>query len=162
FQLAYTPPNYSTISKKVKGTVSTLSTLETSAAATPEVASISAARQALEELDAAGDRDKPANEIGMGTIQNAVTTLNAIPSATLGAIGKATIGALATFASHSHPDLKQKAEAWLRGRLPVFIYFEDYGRLKTRIHLPDFIAKQQNAPKDPEEQMLHRTQVALF
>jgi hypothetical protein len=162
-KLAYTPASYGTVSSQVKGTITALKTLEgTTQPAPPEAAPISAARQALEELDLAGEPDKPATSIATATIENATNTLNAVPKEKLGDLGKATVVALATFVSHSQPDLTRKAEEWLNARLPIFIYFEDYGRLKTRIHLPTFIAQQASPPKDPEEQMLHRTQVALF
>jgi len=163
-QLAYNPPSYSVIDSAIKGTISALTTLETSAPQSEpaELALISSARQALGELDVAGDPDKSGTKIPAATIQKAVTALKAVPSAKLGDLGKGTIDALEAFLSHSQPDLKSKAEEWLKARLPIFIYFEDYGRLKTRIHLPTFIAKQKTPPKDPEDQMLHRTQVAMF
>src|SRR5437667_4078619 len=165
-QLAYTPASYSTIATRVKGTIAALTALETSTSATqpasPELALISVARQALEAMDAAGDPEKAATAIPTATIQKAINALKAVPPVKLGDLSKDTTDALVTFASQSQPDLTAKAEAWLKTRHPIFIYFEDYGRLKTRIHLPDFIAKQANAPRDPEEQMLHRTQAALF
>lgn len=162
-QLVYTPASYVTVGSRVKGTIGALRTLEgITEPVPPELASISAARQGLEELDLAGDPDRPAIEIPTATIQNAINVLRAVPEDKLGDLGKGTAEALVTFASHSQPDLKAKTEEWLTTRLPIFIYFEDYGRLKTRIHLPTFVAQQANPPKDPEEQMLHRTQVALF
>lgn len=144
----------------MQGTISALKTLEDSAQ--PAEPQLAAARQALEELSAAGDPDKPATEIPTATIEKATNALRAVSKDKLGNVGTGTVDALPAFASHSQPDLEKKAKDWLAARLPIFIYFEDYGRLKTRIHLPDFIAKQQTPPKDPEEQMLHRTQVALF
>jgi hypothetical protein len=162
-ELAYTPASYSGVDARVKGTIGALKTLEgPTQPVPPELAPIAAARQGLEQLDAAGDPDKAATAIPTATIETAINALKAVPKDKLGDLGKGTIEALVSFASHSQPDLKKKAEEWLIARLPIFIYFEDYGRLKTRIHLPDYIAKQQTAPKDPEEQMLHRTQVALF
>jgi hypothetical protein len=162
-ELEYTPANYGTVATRIKGTIGALKTLEGAAEPTsPELAAISAAHQGLEELDAVGDPDKPATAIPTTAIQKAIDALKAVPKDKLGDLAKGTITELVAFASHSKPDLKGKAEAWLVARLPIFIYFEDYGRLKTRIHLPDYIAKQQTAPKDPEEQMLHRTQGALF
>ena len=113
-------------------------------------------------MNFAGNPDKAATEIPTATIEKAINALRAVPKEKLGNLGTGTVDALAAFASHSQPDLGKKAEEWLTARLPIFIYFEDYGRLKTRIHLPEFIAKQQSPPKDSEEQMLHRTQVALF
>jgi len=162
-ELAYTPASYGTIGARVKGTIAALQTLEgATQPIPPELAPIAAARQGLEQLDSAGDPDKPATAIPTATIQNAINALNGVPKDKLGDLGKGTAEALATFVSHSQPDLKAKAQEWLKARLPIFIYFEDYGRLRTRIHLPMFVAQQANLPKDPEEQMLHRTQLALF
>ncbi len=161
--LAYTPANYDTVGTRVKGTIGALRALEDpTQPAVPALAPVLSARTALEELDAAGDPDKPATVIPTATIEKAINALKAVPTDKLGDLAKGTLDALVTFASHSQPDLNKKVEEWLTARLPIFIYFEDYGRLKTRIHLPDYIAKQQTPPKDPEEQMLHRTQVALF
>jgi AAA domain, putative AbiEii toxin, Type IV TA system/AAA ATPase domain len=162
-ELAYTPPRYSSVNASVKGTIGALKALQGSAQpAPPELAAVSAALQKLEELDAGGNADKLATEIPTAMIENAINALNAVPKDKLGDVGKATSAALMTFAFHSKPDLKAKVEGWLTARLPIFIYFEDYGRLKTRIHLPEYIAKQQTPPTDTEGQMLHRTQTALF
>ena len=50
------------------------------------------------------------------------------------------------------------ARKWVTDNLPVFIYFDDYGQLRTRIHLPTYLrlVKEQNL--EPEV----RTQRALF
>lgn len=162
-ELSYTPAGYNSVAERVKSTIGALKTLEgATQPAPPELATISVARQGLEELDAAGAPDRPANAFLTAIIEKAINALNAVPKDKLGDLRKGTIEALAAFAHHSEPDLKKKAEEWLTGRLPIFIYFEDYGRLKTRIHLPGYVSKQLNPPKDPEEQMLHRTQIALF
>jgi AAA ATPase domain len=162
-ELAYTPPRYGSVDARIKGTIGALKTLQgTTQPAAPELAAVSDAIQKLEELDARGSADKLATEISTATIENAINALNAVPKEKLGDVGTATSAALTTFASHSKPDLKAKVEEWLTTRLPIFIYFEDYGRLKTRIHLPEYIAKQQTPPTDTEGQMLHRTQTALF
>jgi hypothetical protein len=126
------------------------------------LAPVTAARQGLEKLESAAQPDNLANAIPATTIQNAITVLKGVPKDKLEDLGKGTVEALVTFGSHGRHDLQTKAEEWLTTRLPIFIYFEDYGRLRTRIHLPDYIAKKQTPPTDPEEQMLHRTQVALF
>jgi hypothetical protein len=161
--LAYEPQRYGSVGAQVAATINTLKSLEGSAEpASPELAPLSTARQSLERLDSEGAPDNPATEIPAATIEAATNALRAVPSDKLGDAGKAATDALATFAIHSKADLKKKAADWLAARLPIFIYFEDYGRLKTRIHLPDYIAKQATAPTDPEERMLHRTQAALF
>ena len=161
--LKYNPATYSSVAARIKGTIGALTALEgTPDAPPPDLEQVSTALRALLELDAAGEPDKVAVEIPTTTIENSINALNAVPKDKLGEVGTGAVEALTTFAFHSQPDLKIKVEQWLVTRLPIFIYFEDYGRLKTRIHLPDYIAKQQTPPNDPEEKMLHRTQVALF
>jgi putative AbiEii toxin of type IV toxin-antitoxin system/AAA ATPase-like protein len=160
---AYVPAKYSTVGTQVQSTIGALKSLEgTTQPVPPDLAPVVVARQGLEELASAGLPDKLATEIPTATIEKAINVLKAVPKEKIGELGTGTISALVGFASHSQPDLRAKAEAWFTARLPIFIYFEDYGRLKTRIHLPDFIAKLATAPTNPEEQMLHRTQVALF
>src|SRR5262245_15717149 len=39
-------------------------------------------------------------------------------------------------------DPTQRARAWTEENLPAFIYYDDYGRLDTLIHLPSFLARQ--------------------
>lgn len=53
-------------------------------------------------------------------------------------------------------DPAKKAEAWAEQNLPIFIYFDNYGQLETRIHLPLYLQRK-DAP-DPKV----RTQTALF
>lgn len=49
-----------------------------------------------------------------------------------------------------------KACAWAEENLPVFVYFDNYGQLETRIHLPLYL--QHKDSPDPKT----RTQTALF
>lgn len=165
--LTYTPVRYSAIVATVTSAISALQTLEAATTDAAEKTKISAAHSSLQALHDAANPDKAATEIGTQLIQSAVDALQAVQKDGLGAMGKATANALANFASHSQmADLKSKVDKWIEGRLPIFIYFEDYGRLKTRIHLPDYVSKEQqqkqNALRDPEEQMLIRTQMAMF
>jgi hypothetical protein len=53
-------------------------------------------------------------------------------------------------------DPTTRARAWAEANLPTFIYYDDYGRLETLIHLPSFLARQ--AKPDPKT----RAQSALF
>lgn len=53
-------------------------------------------------------------------------------------------------------DPSAKAREWVEKNLPAFIYFENYGQLETRIHLPVYL-KRKDSP-DPKT----RTQTALF
>lgn len=162
-ELAYTPPCYGSIGIQIKGTIGALKALEgTPEIPPPELALVSAALEALQELDADGDPDTVVTAIPTATIERALNALRAVPADKLGDLGRGAGDALQSFASHGEPGVRIKAEEWLAARLPIFIYFEDYGRLRTRVHLPEYIAKQQSQPTDPEERMLYRTQVALF
>ncbi len=49
------------------------------------------------------------------------------------------------------------AQEWFTKRMPAFIYFDDYGQLETKIHLPTFIRTKD----DPNDRRV-RTQMALF
>ena len=51
---------------------------------------------------------------------------------------------------------RKKAGEWAAKNLPIFIYFDDYGQLETRIHLPTYLAQKDS--RDPKI----RTQTALF
>jgi len=55
-------------------------------------------------------------------------------------------------------DPATKAREWADENLPAFIYFDDYGQLETRIHLPTYLAKV----KEPHIEPRVRTQRALF
>ncbi len=48
------------------------------------------------------------------------------------------------------------AREWAKRNLPTFIYFDDYGKLETRIHLPTYLRMKEN----PDVKT--RTQTALF
>ena len=53
-------------------------------------------------------------------------------------------------------DATLRARAWAEENLPTFIYYDDYGRLETLIHLPSFLARQNEADAKA------RAQSALF
>jgi hypothetical protein len=53
-------------------------------------------------------------------------------------------------------DPSEKAHEWAEKNLPVFIYFDDYGQLETKIHLPSYLSRK----KDVDTKT--RTQTALF
>jgi predicted ATPase len=48
------------------------------------------------------------------------------------------------------------ARTWTLDNLPTFIYFDNYGQLETRIHLPTYLARS------PKPDARTRTQTALF
>lgn len=72
---------------------------------------------------------------------------------------RATIEAVEA-ASHyqSETEARAEVEQWLEANIPDFIYFDVYGLLETRIHLPSHIQAAGKAPPDPRV----RTQMALF
>ena len=49
-----------------------------------------------------------------------------------------------------------QACAWIEANLPIFIYFDDYGQLDTRIHLPSYLTSTKSSDSKV------RTQTALF
>ena len=53
-------------------------------------------------------------------------------------------------------DPRAKAREWAEKNLPSFIYFDDYGTLRTLIHLPSYLSRKGR----PDEET--RTQSALF
>jgi hypothetical protein len=67
-----------------------------------------------------------------------------------------SIDAAGTFKSEQ--ETKAAVDAWVLSNLPTFIYFEDYGRLETRINLTRFLQDRNASPPAPKV----RTQMALF
>ena len=55
---------------------------------------------------------------------------------------RAALETLLTKAKQGDPTTR--ARAWAEANLPTFIYYDDYGRLETLIHLPSFLARQAN------------------
>jgi hypothetical protein len=55
-------------------------------------------------------------------------------------------------------DPRAAARKWASEHLPSFIYFDDYGQLETRIHLPTYLEQVTEHPMPPKV----RTQRALF
>ena len=62
----------------------------------------------------------------------------------------------ALFAQGKRGDPSENGRAWVEENLPIFIYFDDYGQLETRIHLPTYL-KRKDTPDNKT-----RTQTALF
>lgn len=52
----------------------------------------------------------------------------------------------------------ERVHEWIVSRLPAFVYFDDYARLETRIHLPSYLEASRQQSPDP----VVRTQMALF
>jgi hypothetical protein len=62
----------------------------------------------------------------------------------------------ALVAEANQGDRYAKAREWVQNNLPTFIYFDDYGQLETRVHLPTYLRLK--GTDDPKA----RTQTALF
>jgi predicted ATP-dependent endonuclease of OLD family len=87
----------------------------------------------------------------------AVATAVNVQAAIIGAGASEMLATLQDAAeAQSAAELQAAAVAFLGKRIPVFIYFDEYGILKTRIHLPEYLRKASS--KDAEI----RTQAALF
>lgn len=73
--------------------------------------------------------------------------------------GQNYAGAVETLAAMRLPDeVRAATEQWIAAHLPTFIYFDDYGRLETRINLTAFLGHRTATPVEPRV----RTQMALF
>jgi len=92
------------------------------------------------------------NAPALNTFQAAL--LAAAPDATALTTEKASIAELVKTAAG---DPLKPALDWIDKNMPVFIYFDDYGQLETRIWLPGYI---QRVAASPDEKT--RTQRALF
>lgn len=97
------------------------------------------------------------------TTTNALATFHSAVTQWLG--GDASRGAVATnerktldelLAQAKRGDPSTKARKWVTDNMPAFIYFDDYGQLETRIHLPEYIRRRSAADEKT------RTQTALF
>lgn len=162
--LTYTPAKFSSIAPLVQATMETLKRLDKGAeeGTSPHPAAV--AHSALEALAGAGAPETLATDVPGVVIEEALKALRGLPAPSIER-GQDTATALEQFLAHNkvpHTEIEARVKKWVLDHLPAFIYFEDYGRLRTRIHLPDFIAKRKTPPPLPEDQSLHRTQVALF
>jgi len=103
-----------------------------------------------------------ATEIPVEVIKAAADNLRSFPSDKT----KSALEAVEKFQREGkvpNPELEEEIKKWLLERLPVFIYFEDYGRLRTRINLQTYLAHKANPQSLPsDERALFRTQTALF
>lgn len=80
----------------------------------------------------------------------------AAPGADVLADEKAKVAALLSAAQAGDP--LRPAIAWVEQMMPVFIYFDDYGQLETRIFLPAYLQRVASQPANAKT----RTQRALF
>ncbi len=131
------------------------------AAVKPRLQAVGTSLAALEKVGAPAAL---ATSMPTATIDAAIKALRALEKADIETVDLSAAGkSLETFSRES-AELRSRDEAsqWLVANLPVFIYFDDYGRLKTRINLRDFVGRQAAPPPDPGDRTLFRTQLALF
>lgn len=113
---------------------------------------------ALTKLDDAQPVWHKANKPAIDAFKAAVETWVAAAAERTprGRAEREKLDALAAEAQKGDPS--GKAKEWARKNLPAFIYFDEYGQLETRIHLPTYL-------KQSKEQSISarvRTQRALF
>ena len=144
------------LSKDLGKLISELADVGSKLADGPEKTQIGAAQVKLEKLKEEGSSKKAPNE----SIKAAITALNAVTQAVVQPQCKEMTGKLQPFMEAEAS--RKKLEKWVWERLPNFIYFDDYGRLKTRINLPDFNAKKGKDSIHSDEKKQIRSQVALF
>jgi len=156
----YPTLSYSSISADGVKLAAELDALIKLGGATPEQTANVAAKAALDALHAAGKPDVRATAIPKPVMQAAANALNAIVSPGVKDAGTALAGRLKPFlvADGAMPKLRK----WITDHIPHFIYFDDYGRLRTRINLKDFNAEAATPPTQAEEATQHRSQTALF
>jgi len=165
--LTHTPARYSGITHHVHSAMEALKQADEGPRADEGAPPhpVTAAHSALETLARAGTPDVPAPEIPAAVIEEALKALRALPAPGIGKLGSDAIAALEHFLTHNKvpkAEVESRVKKWTLDHLPAFIYFEDYGRLRTRIHLSEFISKVQTPPPSPEDRSLLRTQIALF
>jgi len=115
-----------------------------------------AATAALTQIQEDSPLWEPTTLQGLSAVHSAVTTWVAADEsrANVAKDERATLADLMAKAKQGDPSLK--ARKWVSENLPAFIYFDNYGQLETRIHLPAYIGRRGN----PDEKT--RTQTALF
>ncbi|GAB4228619.1 MAG: hypothetical protein Kow0032_09150 [Methyloligellaceae bacterium] len=115
-----------------------------------------ASTTALEQIDEEAPLWEPATIQALDTFNTAVTTwINTDPARKdVATAERQSLSEIIERAKRGDP--LDKAREWAEGNLPIFIYFDDYGQLETRIHLPMYLKRK--ATPDPRT----RTQTALF
>ena len=115
-----------------------------------------ALRAAHEEIDKEAPLWESATISALDTINDAIANwIDADTSRNDVAIDeREQLRAVLTHAKQGNP--VDRARTWFEERLPTFIYFDDYGQLETKIHLPMYLERK--AAPDPRT----RTQTALF
>ena len=115
-----------------------------------------ASTTALEQIDEDAPLWEQTTIAALETLAATATTwINADPAReTVAGEERQHLAEIISQAKQGNPS--EKARTWAEENLPIFIYFDDYGQLETRIHLPMYL-KRKDTP-DPKT----RTQTALF
>ena len=94
---------------------------------------------ALEQIDESVPFWEQATIQALGSVENDVTTwVNADPAREDVAVSeRESLSGMLALARQGDPS--DAARAWAEENLPIFIYFDDYGQLETRIHLPTYL-----------------------
>lgn len=163
----FAPPpaiTYETVEPFVSAIKAAIADRSASGPEAAEQARLQAATQTLTALASAGAPATLATSVPTATIDAAIKALHGLRGEDLGGADlPGTTAALEAFSRESAAlRVREEAERWLVNQLPIFIYFDDYGRLRTRINLSEFVSLQGNQPTDREKRTLHRTQLALF
>ena len=115
-----------------------------------------ASTTALEQVVEKAPLWETATITALETFNAAVTTwFNADPDRE-GVAGEERQHLAQVIAQAHQGDPGGKACEWAEENLPIFIYFDDYGQLETKIHLPMYLGRKD--ARDPKT----RTQTALF
>ena len=115
-----------------------------------------ASTTALGQIDGEAPVWKPATVAAVEAFNTAVTAWINADAERQSVASKDREKLEALLAQAKEGDPSEKAQAWAEDNLPIFIYFDDYGQLETRIHLPMYLTRKDTP--DPKT----RTQTALF
>jgi len=156
--LVYSPPAYSTIQGAVGSAMALCLELEAGEDESRKETAV-AATGALRLLATEGGSAQSSRDIAADVIAAGVDALRS-----LGADAKSSLQALEDFRDTTrvpNAEVEEQIRTWVLDRLPTFIYFEDYGRLRTRTSLSAYLSRNKKPPSG-EDGALHRTQQALF
>jgi AAA ATPase domain len=156
--LVYSPPAYSTIQGAID---SAMALCRETAAGGDESRKETAVAvmEVLERLATESGSAQSSSDIAADVIAASIDALRS-----LGADAKSSLQALEDFRDKRrvpNATMGEQIRKWVLDRLPTFIYFEDYGRLRTRLNLSAYLGRNRTPPSG-EDGALHRTQQALF
>ncbi len=128
----------------------------TKAAAGDTDAVTNAATAALAKIEVESPLWEPTTVQGLTSFQTAAASWLAGDESRVNVATKELKTLDEVLANAKQGDPSAKARKWVVDNMPIFIYFDEYGQLETRIHLPQYQQRRGN----PDEKT--RTQTALF